>query len=136
MGDENMSFDKMREIIGQMQNDPKVYDLLAEYDESGDESRVYGEIAEKLGYGVTPDDFKEYYDEAEKIIRSKTDAIILTIPDEELNMVAGGKNEGHSDCKNTYYDKENCWFNDGCDNVYHMYDKYLCKWYYYLKDEV
>ena len=49
---------------------------------------------------------------------------IENLSEQELAEVAGGK--GHSDCRDTFKDRENCWVNDGCDHIYEDYRGYLC----------
>ena len=43
-----------------------------------------------------------------------------------LENVAGGKAD-HEECLDTYKDKENCWYNDGCDMIFNGYSDYICK---------
>ena len=49
---------------------------------------------------------------------------IRELPDEALDEVAGGKD--NPACKSTYQDYENCWYDDGCDNIFQIYDEYIC----------
>lgn len=119
------SFKEIAEIIEKMRKDPKVVELLKECEEQKDEFAAYAEIADKLGYDVTAEDLKSFLEETSRRIAGKTDDVITQLPDEELKVVAGGKD--HNECKDTYMDKENCWYNDGCDVIYHMYNDYICK---------
>ena len=122
-----MTHEEVREIIQKMQKDPKVLDLLKSYDQPEDELKLYGEIAEKLGYVESADEFTKLLEERKNSIIRKTDDTIENLPDADLKSVAGGKGE-HNECKDTYKDKENCWHNDACDIVYHSYEGYQCHW--------
>ena len=49
------------------------------------------------------------------------------LPEELLEKVAGGVVIPEEKCKDTFKDKENCWFNDGCDYTINSYNTYKCK---------
>ena len=83
-------------------------------------------LAEK-GYNVSPEEITSFIREAEEERRKKTAGKIEELSDQELEAVAGGKD--HPECKDTYKDYENCWVEDGCDNILIRYDAYLCKNY-------
>ena len=51
----------------------------------------------------------------------------------ENDSVAGGVVMPH-DCKDTFKDEENCWFNDGCDKTINKYPDYRCKRQYQGKE--
>ena len=102
-----------------------------------EEAKVYAEVASALGFDLTEQDFKSYAGKAAESRRQKTEAAaekIRELPEEALDMVAGGKD--HAECKDTYKDRENCWSNDGCDNIVYWYNDYICHWYYSLQCEV
>jgi len=99
--------------------------------------------AKECGYDFTPEELEAAFHEreqaADEIEKAKLDR-------EELRAVAGGGDnpldqcehdfvcmgsyryfeEKHPNCKDTFKNGENCWHNDGCDNIYHMYHLYLC----------
>ena len=102
------------------------------------DSELWVLAAEKCGYEFTPEELKEVFQERTQ----DTDKFAGAEVDErELKAVAGGSddenctndywctrtNTKHHDCKYSFKNFENCWHNDGCDNVYRMYDAYLCK---------
>ncbi len=33
----------------------------------------------------------------------------------------------YEECLDTFKNKENCWYNDGCDHIFNAYDDYICK---------
>lgn len=132
--------DKVKEFFEKLSTDPEARELLRSAEKPGNQEDVlkaYVDLAGKLGIALTEEELKAYLEEEKKVREVRTEAAaaqITELPDEALNAVAGG-NKDHDECSNTYKDKENCWFNDGCDNVYHMYDDYHCRWYYYLPGE-
>ena len=89
--------------------------------------RLYAKIAEQLGFDLTGKDLAEYAEEMQRRRSERTEAEaekIEQLPEDELDEVAGGGD--HPQCKDTFRDQENCWYNDGCDVVYHRYDNYEC----------
>ena len=122
-----MTTDEIRKILDKLMKDPKAEELLKEYDKSKDRSAVYAEIAKKLGYELSEADLKDYIGQCEKAVKSQTKASIETIEqlsDEDMIKVAGGGDK--STCLYTYKDRENCWWNDGCDTFYTLYEYYKC----------
>ena len=88
---------------------------------------AYAKIAGELGFEVTEDDLKEFVAIKEKKLQEQANASAAEIEElsaDELGEVAGGGD--HSDCKDTYKDKENCWVNDGCDIINNHYSDYQC----------
>ena len=77
---------------------------------------AYIEIANKLGVALTAEDIAEY------LAADKTETGELD--DSELEQLVGGGDM--ADCKYSYQQKENCWFQDACDNAWKDYDGYLC----------
>ena len=127
-----MSSKEIFKMLEVLRTDPKAQELLAGYGKPEDESKALAEVAGKLGYDISAEELRSCMEEAEKRIRENTKVtaeVIEQLPDEDLSKVAGGKR--HSDCKDTFKDRENCWFNDGCDIVNNHYDDYLCHLSYY-----
>jgi len=126
-----MATDKIMEILVAIAADPKAQELLESTPKPEDqeaEIRVYADIAAKLGYDITEEELKAYLEKAAGLMAGRTEesaAAIKELPDDVLDKVAGGKKDNDK-CKDTYRDYENCWVNDGCDNVYHDYPHYLC----------
>lgn len=52
--------------------------------------------------------------------------VIQALDLDDLEAVAGGKSD-HEECLDTFKNKENCWYNDGCDHIFNAYDDYICK---------
>ena len=125
-----MSSEKIQDMIKALSADPKAQELLANAvqpeDQEGEIS-VYADVARQLGYDITEADLKDYIEKTADLVAERTkeaEAGIQELSDEVLEKVAGGKD--HNSCKDTYKDRENCWVNDGCDNVYNMYSDYVC----------
>ena len=115
------------EMIEKMLRDPKAGEWMkgrARPENTEDEIGIYVEIAEKLGLDLKADEFREYLQRAEQACRDRTEKaadMIQVLPDDELDQVAGGEA-----CKSTYQDYENCWYDDGCDNIFQIYNEYIC----------
>ena len=125
-----MPAEDIKKILDALTADPKTQELLKARPEpaSAEEAiRAYAEIAAELGFDVTESDLQSYLEKTEKMCKARTEATasrIELLDDDVLDQVAGGKD--HDSCKDTYKDKENCWFNDGCDHIYHSYSDYIC----------
>ena len=88
---------------------------------------AYAKIAEELGFDISQDDLREYVAHKEQKQKETTEAAaaeIESLTPEEMEEVSGGGD--HSECKDTYKDKENCWVNDGCDIINNHYSDYQC----------
>ena len=126
--------------LEKLTNDPKAQELLKSYDkpEPGKEAAIYAEVAAKLGYSITEADITGYIEDLTQAVKKRSEANIDKIealPDEKLGQVAGGADK-HPGCAYSYLDKENCWFQDGCDKVWNHYPDYLCNeldWLYACK---
>ena len=85
------------------------------------------DVAAHFGFEFTKEDLLEasrcIKDEL-KAAASEAEAAIKEIPLDQLDMVAGGKD--HSNCKDTFKNFENCWWEDGCDVALNNYVTYLC----------
>lgn len=101
---------------------------------------LWAQAGKEAGFEFTPQELDEVFHE--RIQDPSIDA--QTLDEKELAAVAGGGDENcrgafwcflvdkyhkenkHDNCKSTYVNRENCWNNDGCDNVYNMYSDYQC----------
>ena len=125
-----MGSEKVKQFLETLKNDPEAAKLLKGYETSADQAgefRIYAEIASQLDYDITEEELKAYMEEAAAFTAEKTEeaaAQIEELSDDVLDGVAGGKE--HKNCKDTYRNYENCWITDGCDQIYVMYDDYLC----------
>ena len=81
---------------------------------------LYVEIAKKLGVELTVDEINAYFETTNNVAGGEID-------DEELAQLVGGADKGNDNCKKSYKDKQNCWWNDACDNRWTKYSGYLCK---------
>lgn len=93
---------------------------------------AYIDLAGKMGITLTEEDVAVILEEEGKSRRRRTEtaaAQIMELPDEELELVAGGNRE-HSTCEDTYRNEENCWVYDGCDIVNTHYEDYQCHWHH------
>ena len=113
-----------------MENAKKFFEEIAKTEEAKalfaatvkpetEEARVaaYIEIAKKLSVELTAEDIKAYFD-------SIAEAELCEIDDAELSQLVGGGD--NAACADTFQHKENCWWNDGCDEVYNSYNGYVC----------
>lgn len=126
-----MSKDKSK-IYKDMMSDAKVHDCLmskGKPESLEDLANVLGGVALDFGYPLSKDDLL-------LIIRNTTEKTnsaiekVEKLSEADLANVAGGgpnDNDAHYVCSDTYKDKENCWFDDGCDYVNNWYPYYICK---------
>ena len=120
-----MKNEEIRKFIDQMNNDPEAREHWKSYDAPIDEIKAYAEIAAKLGYDISEEDLREYFDSFAKLQKERTEkcaAQIEELPDDSLEPVTGG-NQG---CKDTFEQRENCISNDGCDIIINDYPGYWC----------
>ena len=90
---------------------------------------VYAEAAKAKGHDISAEEIAGYIQSRETAVREKTEDAakdLRELSDEEIGRVAGGKD--HKECYDTFKDKENCWFTDGCDMVNQQYKDYQCKY--------
>ena len=125
-----MKFETIRAFQEALKDNPAAEEIIRNTPEPRTEEeriRVYAKIAAELGYDLTEQDLSEYVEKWRQRQQERTqDAIdrIQELPPEELGEAAGGGD--HANCMGTYIDKENCWYFDGCDNVYQKYKGYHC----------
>ena len=123
-----MSKDK-KEIYKDMMSDEKVRNSLmseSKPESLDDLANVVGGVALANGYPLSKDDLLAIF----KDMKASTDEAakkVEKLSAEDLAAVAGGGNAANYVCSDTYKDKENCWFNDGCDYTYNWYPYYICK---------
>ena len=126
-----MAKEQIKAFLEKLNADPAARSLLEgkEQPKSEEEKiRKYAEAAAALGFQVTAAEMAEYFMEALTARLEKTDAqaeVIRQLDDNEIEKVSGGKKD-KSACRDTYQDKENCWYNDGCDQNWQYYPDYLC----------
>ena len=126
-----MSKEEIRKILEALKTDPGAKELIAGQGMPSDREAlisIYAEAAKKLGFEITPEEFRSYVKEQEeaRIVKTGESAsAIQQLDDEALDQVAGGKKEKDG-CKDTYRDRENCWVTDACDIVLEWYDDYEC----------
>lgn len=85
-----------------------------------DAIRTYAKIAKELGVELSEDEITAYFD-------NKLDncAASKEIDDDELEQFTGGL---RLPCFNSFVNRENCWWNDGCDLYMNQYATYSCSW--------
>ena len=101
---------------------------IAKPEEESAVIRCCTEAARTLGYDLKEEDFAAYLREQTEARKAKTEVQVKGIrelDDIEIDAVTGGSKD-HEDCKDTYADMENCWLNDGCDQLINGYTDYLC----------
>ena len=127
-----MAVEKIKELLKKIKTDTKAQEALQGLIKPADQDGVihyYAEAAKKLGFDVTEQDIRDAVTDAMKEIAGRTEAAagqIEALTDEVLEKAAGGKKD-HSECMDTFKDKENCWSNDGCDHYVHGYGNYECQ---------
>lgn len=125
-----MNFEVIKSKLEELQKDPKAAELMEAYDKT-DRIEAVSEVAKKLGIDLNAEDLKEYIDKTEAEIKAKTGAVedeLTKINDDELSEVAGGgygNDVKHGNCKDTFLNLENCWWNDGCDAINSKYWNYI-----------
>ena len=125
-----MAIENVKEILEKLMADPKAQELFKglEPPRSEEEKALkLIEVAKKLSYDLDAADLADYLKKASADRKEKTDAqaeVIQKLDDSELEKTAGGKS--HHNCKDTFQDRENCWWNDACDLSYLTYPEYLC----------
>ncbi len=125
-----MANTKIAAFLDAVKASEKAKEFLAGKQPKSEDEKIeaYVCLAKEWGCDVTAADFTAYTAEAEQSRKARTDAAVEALPDDDLGKVAGGA-KGNSKCKDTYQNKENCWFNDGCDNAWNYYDEYVCSWH-------
>ena len=92
--------------------------------------KYFAKLAPTLDFDITEEDFREFFKSDNQDLKERTDATIAKVKEidlSELETVSGGfANGSHGNCYDTFLDKENCWFNDGCDLNINPYNNYLC----------
>ena len=87
-----------------------------------DSLRTYSKVAKEMGIDLSEEEITAYFEE--KLARCTASA---ELDDDELAMFTGGT---ASECSASYLDRENCWWNDGCDYYTNTYSAYRCSWSY------
>lgn len=128
-----MANSKVAAFLDAVKANEKAKEFLAGKQPQNEEEKIeaYVALAKDLGYELTAADFSAFIAEAEQDRKAGTAAAaaeVEVLPDDDLGTVAGGA-KGHSKCQDTYQNKENCWYTDGCDNFFVYYDEYLCSWH-------
>ena len=121
---------KTRKTIEKMLQDPRAQEYMktvSRPETPEEEIRLYEELAKKLDLDLKAEEIREYVQQAEQACRERTDqqaGQILELQEEDLAKVSGGKD--NPSCMESYKDYENCWYSDGCDNIFQIYDQYIC----------
>ena len=85
-----------------------------------------------MGYSLTAEELTKGLEalEAEQGAKTgKAEEGVFELDLAAMEAVTGGKD--HKECSDTFKDKENCWWEDGCDSYILDYGNYKCKrmWY-------
>ncbi len=122
----------LRKFMEALQTDPRAEELLkgkAKPESQEDAVRIYAEAAKELGFSLTEDDIRKGIKALQEEQAAKTEQAkeaVRKLELDDLEKVAGGANSANAKCGNTYEDRENCWFSDGCDNLIIVYSYYIC----------
>lgn len=153
-GENIMAIEKVKELLKAVKTDPEAQAKLSGLAKPEDEDgaiRYYAEAAKLLGFDVTEKDIREMAAALAKEQKNKTEAAagrVEALPDDELEKTAGGDycynnitycgnpsmacyppstpTPSKPVCSNTFQQRENCWFNDGCDMIINVYSTYEC----------
>lgn len=109
----------IKKFFEQTMKEERAQALLATYEKPDSEEgvcRIYAEIAAQLGVEITTQQIAAYLAQ---------DRASGELDDEELAQLTGGGD--HAACKQSFKDKENCWWKDACDLINSKYDGYQCK---------
>lgn len=122
--------EQLTKFFEAIKTDPWAKELLAKSKpDSEDEIIViYANLAKAMGYALSEKDFREGIKiiiEKQKANTIKAEESVRVLAMDDLANVAGGKQ--HDGCMDTYKDKENCWYEDGCDIAFYGYPDYICK---------
>ena len=96
-----------------------LFDCAKKPETEDERIEAYVDIASQLGIEITKEEVLAYFDE--KLNNSTSSEI----DDDEMAHFSGGRD---SRCINSYKDRENCWWNDGCDLYMNQYATYSCSW--------
>ena len=125
-----MNIEEIKNKLEELQKDPKASELIEGHDKA-DKAEAIADVAQKLGYDLKVVDLKEYMSAMEAEIKARTEAVadnIVSMQDDDLEDVAGGSETigvKHPHCKDTYLNRENCWWSDGCDAINSKYWDYV-----------
>lgn len=123
--------DEKNKIYKDMMADAKVKELLNSKNKPqslDDMADVLGGVAKESGYPLSKDDFLSIFRGIEEKTKT-TQGKVNKLSDSDLAAVSGGgtkDNAANSFCSDSYKDKENCWWDDGCDYIVNYYPYYLC----------
>ncbi len=122
----------LKKFMEALRTDPRAEELVKgkEKPESLEDAvRLYAEAAAALGFALTEEDISEGLKVLEEEQKAKTEQAkeaVKELDTADLEKVAGGIYV-NTDCEDTFKQEENCWFNDGCDQVLNKYNNYICK---------
>ena len=122
--------EKVKEFLEALKTSPQAQKLLGQTspNSEADELRAYEEAAKSLGYSLTAEEISDgirKLAKKQKAITEQAESGIQNLDLDELESVSGGK-KGHDNCEDTFKNKENCWWEDGCDNYINEYSTYVC----------
>lgn len=96
--------------------------------------KYYAELAPTMDFNLSEEDFRDFFDNGDNSLKERTDSTIAKIEELDVNELSGisggydGIIHSHPDkCDYSFKDRENCWFTDGCDQIFLSYgDDYVC----------
>ena len=138
-----MEKNKAELFLDALRENAEVRAYMADYaiPEGMDKENGLIAVAAHFGYEITKEELEAALEKQAGVLdaaRQAAEAAVEELSVDDLDNVAGGggvgvANQGlkkpekeNDECKSTYQDAENCWYNDGCDNVNNMYTDYLC----------
>ena len=127
--------EKVKEFLEALRKNPRRKELCGGTEPKTEEEaiQIYLKAAEAMGFSLTAEELTEgmkALEEEQKAKTGKAEAGVSELDLAAMEAVTGGK-KGHKDCEDTFKDKENCWWEDGCDSYINDYATYKCKRFWY-----
>ena len=125
------AMEQLEKFLEALRTADKAREILAQAKPESEENTIsaYAQVARAMGFSLSE---KEIADgiraraEQQKAGTAKAQEAVQALDLDDLEAVAGGKSD-HEECLDTFKNKENCWYNDGCDHIFNAYDDYICK---------
>ena len=132
-----MEKNKAEQFLTDLSKNAEIRKYMENYTipEGTEKAEALADVAARFGYEITKEDLMKAIEKQASELddsRQAAEKEVVELSTDDLDTVAGGAllSKGgepeHIDCKETFKDKENCWYNDGCDYAFNMYDDYHC----------
>ncbi len=119
--------DEVRKFMEALKNDPRAKELMNSTEIPVDDKKVpdvYLDLAKKLGFSFSREDFLIWVQENEKKCRARAEKAKASMEEaldpEAMSKVAGGK--GNKYCESSFNQSEWCWLSDSCKVAVNIYE--------------